>query len=56
MAVSGVIPQLRTTNLDESIDFYVGKLGLELAWGTREFFVADNQGHVVCFGQDGAGG
>lgn len=125
MAVSGVIPQLRTTSLDESIDFYVGKLGLELAfryedfyagikageqvfhlklvddldpsvafvadgghfhlyfttndvdaearelkargvvfrtevadtaWATREFFVADNQGHVVCYGQDGAGG
>lgn len=124
MAVSGVIPQLRTTNLDESIDFYVSKLGLELAfrysdfyagikvgdgllhlklvddvdpsvafvadgnhfhlyfttadvdaearklksrgvvlraevadtqWGTRELFVVDNQGHVLCYGQTSEG-
>lgn len=122
MTVSGVIPQIRTTNLDESIDFYVSKLGFELAfrysdfyagirvgdqllhlkrvdsadpsiafvsdgghlhlyfttddvdaqaqklkrngvvlreevadtpWGTREFWVVDNQGHVLCFGQAG---
>ena len=120
MTVSGVIPQIRTTRLDESIDFYVSKLGFELefkysdfyagikagdqsfhlklidtadpsiafvsdgghlhlyfttddvdaqatrlerngvvfrqqvtdtAWGTREFLVVDNQGHVLCFGQ-----
>jgi catechol 2,3-dioxygenase-like lactoylglutathione lyase family enzyme len=120
MTVSGVIPQIRTTNLDESIEFYVSKLGFELAfkyddfyagintggqlfhlklvdtedpsivfvsdgdhlhlyfttddvdaearklkrngvalrrdvadtsWGTREFSVVDNQGHVLCFGQ-----
>jgi uncharacterized glyoxalase superfamily protein PhnB len=120
MTVSGVIPQLRTTNLDESIDFYVSKLGFALEfryrdfyagikvgaqsfhlklvdaedpsipfvseeghlhlyfptddvdaeaqrlqrngvvlrevvadteWGTREFWVDDNQGHVLCFGQ-----
>ena len=120
MTVSGVIPQIRTTNLGESIDFYVSKLGFELEftyrdfyagirvsdqsfhvklvdhedpsipfvadhghlhlyfttddvdgeaqrlrrngvllredvantpWGTREFSVLDNQGHVLCFGQ-----
>jgi len=120
MTVSGVIPQLRTTNLDESIDFYVSRLGFALEfryrdfyagikvgaqsfhlklvdsrdpsigfvseeghlhlyfptddvdaeaqrlqrngvvlregvadteWGTREFWVDDNQGHVLCFGQ-----
>jgi catechol 2,3-dioxygenase-like lactoylglutathione lyase family enzyme len=120
MTVSGVIPQIRTTKLDESIDFYVSKLGFELAfkysdfyagikvgdqfihlklvdvedpsiafvsdgghlhlyfttddvdaeaqklkrngvvfrqevadtpWGMREFWVIDNQGHVLCFGQ-----
>ena len=124
MTVSGVIPQIRTTNLDESIDFYVSKLGLELAfkyndfyagikvgdgafhlklvddadpsvafvadgdhfhlyfttddvdaeahklkskgvvfraevadtaWGTREFYVVDNQGHVLCFAQGSEG-
>jgi catechol 2,3-dioxygenase-like lactoylglutathione lyase family enzyme len=120
MAVSAVIAQLRTTNLDRSIDFYVGKLGFTLAfrygdfyagiavgdqtihlklvdepdpsiafvaagdhlhlyfstddvdadakrfknngvtftheladtpWGTREFSIVDDQGHVLCFGQ-----
>ncbi len=120
MPVTGVIPQLRTTDLDASIDFYVAKLGFALAfrfsdfyagiaigtqllhlklvdepdpsitfvaegghlhlyiatddvdndakrlkrngvelrqdladtpWGTREFTVLDNQGHVLCFGQ-----
>jgi catechol 2,3-dioxygenase-like lactoylglutathione lyase family enzyme len=120
MTVSGVIPQLRTTNLEESIDFYVSKLGFALGfkhsdfyagikvgdqsfhlklvdhtdpsiayvaeeghlhlyfttddvdgeaqrlrrngvllqgdiantpWGTREFWVLDNQGHLLCFGQ-----
>jgi catechol 2,3-dioxygenase-like lactoylglutathione lyase family enzyme len=122
MAVSGVIPQIRTTSLDESIDFYVSKLGFELGfkygdfyagikvgeqafhlklvdtedpsigfvsggdhlhlyfttddvdaearklarngvvflkqvavtpWGTKEFWVVDNQGHVLCYGQEG---
>ena len=121
MTVSGVTPQIRTTNLDESIDFYVSKLGFELAfkyadfyagikvgdqsihlkfvdtkdpsipfvadgdhlhlyfttddvdaeakklkrngvvfrqevadtaWGMRECWVVDNQGHVLCFGQE----
>ena len=120
MTVTGVIPQLRTTDLNGSIDFYVAKLGFELAfrysdfyagvtigahqihlklvdrpdpsitfvaeedhlhlylttddvdmevkrlkrngvifrkhvadtpWGTREFTVVDNQGHVLYFGQ-----
>ena len=124
MAVSGVIPQIRTTNLDESVDFYVSKLGFELAfkyedfyagikvgeqsihlklvdskdpsipfvsdgdhlhlyfttddvdtearklerngvvfrrnvadtpWGMREFSIVDNQGHVLCFGQESEG-
>jgi catechol 2,3-dioxygenase-like lactoylglutathione lyase family enzyme len=122
MSVSGVATQIRTTNLQESIDFYVTKLGFELdfqygdfyagirvadgqvfhvklvdekdpsidavqshghmhlffstddvdeaaescrrnevrfhqetaetAWGTREFYVSDNQGHTLCFAQD----
>ena len=121
MSVSGVITQIRTTDLDESIEFYVSKIGLELEfryedfyagvkagdqvfhlklvdekdpsidfvskgdhlhlyfttydleskakqldendvsflkrisetpWGTREFAVKDNQGHILYFGQD----
>jgi catechol 2,3-dioxygenase-like lactoylglutathione lyase family enzyme len=120
MTLTAVIPQLRTTDLDASIDFYVDKLGFALefrysdfyagitagghtihlkladardpsipfvttgdhlhlylevddvtgeaqrlrasgvefhhdladtAWGTREFTIADDQGHLLCFGQ-----
>jgi catechol 2,3-dioxygenase-like lactoylglutathione lyase family enzyme len=120
MTVRAVIPQLRTTDLDASIEFYVDKLGFALefrysdfyagvnagghtihlkladardpsipfvtagdhlhlyfevdnvaaearrlhasgvqfrhdladtAWGTREFTITDNQGHLLCFGE-----
>ncbi len=120
MNVSAVTPQLRTTDLEASIDFYVNKIGFELAfryedfyagiqagahvfhlklvdspdpsigfvrdgehvhliftvddveakaaelakrivalhkapentaWGTRDFYVLDNQGHTLCFSQ-----
>jgi catechol 2,3-dioxygenase-like lactoylglutathione lyase family enzyme len=121
MTVNRVATQIRTTNLDASIDYYVSRLGFELdfrfrdfyagikvtddhsihlklvdepdpsirfvqqgdhlhlffevddadataerlrrsgaeflkdldetAWGTREFYVLDDQGHVLCFAQ-----
>ena len=120
MPISGVIPQIRTTNLAHAIDFYVATLGFALvfrysdfyagikvgeqfvhlklvdsqdpsipfvadgdhihlyfptsdveaearrlrghgvtfrkevsdtAWGTREFWVLDHDGHTLCFGQ-----
>ncbi len=123
MQISGVIPQLRTTDLAASIAFYTTKLGMTLAfqyqdfyagiqagtqtfhlkrsddvdpsiafvqrqqhfhlyfttpdiraaaeavrrngvtlaqdvhdtpWGTREFVIQDNQGHILYFGQDSA--
>ncbi len=38
MPVSGVIPQLRTTNLTDSIDFYVSKLGFALAFRYSDFY------------------
>lgn len=38
MAVQRVIAQLRTTNLDRSIDFYVSKLGLELEFRYEDFY------------------
>jgi uncharacterized glyoxalase superfamily protein PhnB len=38
MAVTGVIPQLRTTDLDRSIDFYVATLGFELAFRHSDFY------------------
>lgn len=46
MSVSGVIAQLRTTNLDESIDFFVSKLGFEVDFKYEDFYVgikADDQ-------------
>lgn len=120
MTVRAVIPQLRTTDLDASIEFYVDRLGFALefrygdfyagikagdhtihlkladardpsipfvaagdhlhlyfqvddvaaeaqrlratgvqfrhqladtAWGTREFTIVDDQGHLLCFGE-----
>lgn len=120
MTITSVTPQIRTTNLDASIAFYVSTLGFELAfrhedfyagikagehtihlklvddvdpsvafvadgghlhlyftvddvdaeaerlkacgvsfrrdvfdapWGSREFWIVDDQGHVLCFGQ-----
>jgi catechol 2,3-dioxygenase-like lactoylglutathione lyase family enzyme len=124
MSVSAIATQIRTTNLNESIDFYVAGLGFELdfrfedfyagirvaegqifhlklvdeqdpsidfvrtgghlhlflssddieadaercrrngvkfhqaiaqtPWGTKEFYVFDNQGHMLCFAQDGS--
>jgi predicted enzyme related to lactoylglutathione lyase len=38
MTISAVTPQLRTTNLDESIDFYVAKLGFTLEFRYRDFY------------------
>ena len=44
MSVSGVIIQIRTTNLDESIDFYVSKLGLELEFKYEDFYAGIKAG------------
>ena len=38
MAISRVVPQLRTTNLAESIRFYTTKLGLTLAFQYEDFY------------------
>ena len=44
MSVSGVITQLRTTDLDESIHFYVSKLGLELDFRYEDFYTGIKAG------------
>lgn len=50
MTISGVIPQLRTTDLDESIDFYVKKMGFELEFRYSDFYagirVGDQSFHL----------
>jgi catechol 2,3-dioxygenase-like lactoylglutathione lyase family enzyme len=50
MSVTGVTAQLRTTDLAQSIDFYVSKLGLELAFRHQDFYAGikagDQQFHL----------
>ena len=44
MSISGVIPQLRTTNLAESISFYTVKLGLALDFQYEDFYAGIRAG------------
>ena len=50
MTIQGVITQIRTTNLHESIDFYTKTLGLELAFQYEDFYagikVGDQEFHL----------
>jgi catechol 2,3-dioxygenase-like lactoylglutathione lyase family enzyme len=39
LPVSGLIPQLRTTNLAESIRFYTTKAGLTLQFQYEDFYL-----------------
>ena len=39
MSILGVTAQIRTTNIEST------------PWATREFYIKDNQGHVLCFSQ-----
>ena len=47
MRVSGVIPQLRTTNLADSIRFYTTKLGLTLEFQYQDFYAGIRAGGQV---------
>ena len=47
MQITGVIPQLRTTNLAESIDFYVSRLGATLAFEYEDFYAGIRLGNQV---------
>ena len=47
MPVTGVITQIRTTNLEESIDFYTSLLGLELDFRYEDFYAAIKAGDNV---------
>jgi catechol 2,3-dioxygenase-like lactoylglutathione lyase family enzyme len=44
MSISAIIPQLRTTNLDASLDFYVGKLGFALEFRHGDFYAGIGAG------------
>lgn len=47
MAISGVIPQLRTTELKSSISFYTTKLGLQLEFQYQDFYAGIRAGNQV---------
>ena len=47
MAISGVIPQLRTTDLKSSISFYTTKLGLQLEFQYQDFYAGIRAGNQV---------
>jgi|TARA_Y100000310_G_scaffold331548_1_gene405309 catechol 2,3-dioxygenase-like lactoylglutathione lyase family enzyme len=44
MSVTQVIPQIRTTDIDESIDFYVNRLGFELDFRYEDFYAGIKAG------------
>ena len=47
MVISGVIPQLRTTDLKSSILFYTTKLGLSLEFRYEDFYAGIRAGNQV---------
>jgi catechol 2,3-dioxygenase-like lactoylglutathione lyase family enzyme len=47
MAISGVIPPLRTTDLKSSIRFYTTKLGLQLEFQYQDFYAGIRAGNQV---------
>jgi catechol 2,3-dioxygenase-like lactoylglutathione lyase family enzyme len=47
MQISSVIPQLRTTNLAESIDFYTTKVGFTLDFQYEDFYAGLRAGSQV---------
>lgn len=47
MAISGAIPQLRTTDLISSIRFYTEKLGLSVEFVHQDFYAAIRAGSSV---------
>jgi catechol 2,3-dioxygenase-like lactoylglutathione lyase family enzyme len=47
IAISSVIPQLRTTNLGQSIRFYTEKVGLTLAFQYEDFYAGIRAGNQL---------
>jgi catechol 2,3-dioxygenase-like lactoylglutathione lyase family enzyme len=47
MTISGVIPQLRTTDLKSSIRFYTTKLGLQLEFEYQDFYAGIRAGNQI---------
>lgn len=52
MAISGVIPQLRTTDLKlKANGVALVKDVHDTPWGTREIVIRDDQGHTLYLGE-----
>ena len=47
MRILGVIPQLRTTNLDQSIRFYTEKMGFTVEFRYQDFYAGVRAGDQV---------
>ena len=47
MQISGIVTQLRTTDLAASIEFYTSKLGFTLAFQYEDFYAGVRVGHQV---------
>src|ERR1041384_4144155 len=47
MRISGVIPQLRTTDMKSSIQFYTTKIGLQLEFQYEDFYAGIRSGNQV---------
>src|SRR5262245_34601169 len=47
MAISGVIPQVRTTDLASSIRFYTTQLGLTLDFQYQDFYAGIRAGNQI---------
>jgi catechol 2,3-dioxygenase-like lactoylglutathione lyase family enzyme len=47
MQISGIVPQLRTTDLAASIDFYTTKLGFTLDFRYEDFYAGVRSGNYV---------
>lgn len=47
MSVTAIIPQIRTTNLNACIDFYVKKLGFDLEFRYEDFYAGIRAGGQI---------
>jgi catechol 2,3-dioxygenase-like lactoylglutathione lyase family enzyme len=47
MAITGIVPQLRTTDMDASIRFYTEKLGFSVDFNYQDFYVGIRTGNQL---------
>ncbi|MGH6754377.1 MAG: VOC family protein [Pseudoxanthomonas sp.] len=47
MAITGIVPQLRTTDMDSSIRFYTQKLGFSVEFNYQDFYAGIRAGNRI---------